>query len=196
MKELSESKQKIFNSALELFASKGYTSCSMSMIAEAVGIQKASLYSHFKNKKEIFRLILETIISKHGKSVNRLIDNAAELNSISYLQNIFYDYINFCNKNIEVDFWTRFYYFPPEELEEEILFKTHEYETGFQSRLIKIIQTGINKGEITDRNPKDIMISYYYMMLGFVMSLNFYRDKDIKPDADSCISVFLDGIKK
>ncbi|MFZ7103897.1 MAG: hypothetical protein ACOWWO_14765, partial [Peptococcaceae bacterium] len=98
--------------------------------------------------------------------------------------------------NIEVDFWTRFYYFPPEELEEEILRKTHEYERLFQSRLIDIIQSGINRGEIVDRSPKDIMISYYYLMLGFVMSLNFYRDKDIKPDAESCISVFLDGIKK
>ncbi|WP_319415208.1 TetR/AcrR family transcriptional regulator [Marispirochaeta aestuarii] len=196
MKQLSQSKQKIHDAALKLFAEKGYTSCSMSIVAETVGVKKATLYSHFKNKEEIFRLILETIISRHEKSVNRLVDNAAQQNSILYLQTIFFDYIKFCKGNIEVDFWTRFYYFPPEELEEEILRKTHEYERLFQSRLIDIIQSGINRGEIVDRSPKDIMISYYYLMLGFVMSLNFYRDKDIKPDAESCISVFLDGIKK
>lgn len=52
LKEKS-TKEKIFESAIDLFAKKGFDGTSMREIAEAVGIKKASLYSHYKSKNEI-----------------------------------------------------------------------------------------------------------------------------------------------
>ncbi|HEX3012658.1 MAG TPA: helix-turn-helix domain-containing protein, partial [Methanobacterium sp.] len=46
--EEKTTKEKIFDSAIELFAKKGFDATSMREIAEAVGIKKASLYSHYK----------------------------------------------------------------------------------------------------------------------------------------------------
>lgn len=46
-------KERIFESAIDLFAQKGFDATSMREIAEAVGIKKASLYSHYKSKNEI-----------------------------------------------------------------------------------------------------------------------------------------------
>lgn len=52
-------KEKIFEDAIDLFAQKGFDATSMREIAEAVGIKKASLYSHYKSKDEILEKIVE-----------------------------------------------------------------------------------------------------------------------------------------
>lgn len=45
-------KDRIITKSLELFASRGYVGTSMEDIAQAVGIKKASLYSHYSEKKK------------------------------------------------------------------------------------------------------------------------------------------------
>ena len=42
-------KQEILEAALELFSVQGFAATSISQITNAVGIRKASLYSHFEN---------------------------------------------------------------------------------------------------------------------------------------------------
>ena len=46
-------KEKIFNVSLDLFSKKGYDSVSLREIAEAVGIKKSSIYSHYSSKEAI-----------------------------------------------------------------------------------------------------------------------------------------------
>lgn len=57
-------KEKIFEAAINLFAEKGFDATSMREIAEAVGIKKASLYSHYKGKDEILEKIVEYPLSR------------------------------------------------------------------------------------------------------------------------------------
>ncbi len=65
------SKEGIKQAAFELFAEKGYEATSTQDIAEAVGLKKQSLYSHFKSKSEIFTEVLNdqsTIIQDELKA--------------------------------------------------------------------------------------------------------------------------------
>lgn len=57
-------KEKIFDAAIDLFAEKGFDATSMREIAEAVGIKKASLYSHYNGKDEILEKIVEYPLSR------------------------------------------------------------------------------------------------------------------------------------
>jgi AcrR family transcriptional regulator len=52
-------KQKILNAALKVFAREGFAAASMADIAKQVGIEKASLYYFFKNKEELFAAVNE-----------------------------------------------------------------------------------------------------------------------------------------
>lgn len=52
-------KEKIFDVALDLFSKKGYDSVSLREIAEEVGIKKSSIYSHYPSKKAILISIFE-----------------------------------------------------------------------------------------------------------------------------------------
>lgn len=54
-----ETKQKILDIALQLFASKGYLGTSMSDLANELGITKGALYKHYASKQDIFDSILK-----------------------------------------------------------------------------------------------------------------------------------------
>ena len=60
-------KQEILEAALELFSVQGYEATSISQLADAVGIRKASLYSHFAGKQEILDLLLQNTREQYEK---------------------------------------------------------------------------------------------------------------------------------
>jgi AcrR family transcriptional regulator len=51
-------REKIINSTIELFLSKGYEAVSMRDIAKATGIKASSIYNHFQNKEQIIDEVL------------------------------------------------------------------------------------------------------------------------------------------
>lgn len=67
--EKGSTKDQILVAALELFSVKGFEATSVSQIADAVGIRKSSLYSHFASKQDILDTLTEEIlvlVDKHS----------------------------------------------------------------------------------------------------------------------------------
>lgn len=60
-------KREILNAALNLFSVQGFEATSISQIAEAVGIRKASLYSHFEGKQAILDAIVKEVLEQYEK---------------------------------------------------------------------------------------------------------------------------------
>ena len=60
-------KQEILEASLELFSVQGFEATSISQIAEAVGIRKASLYSHFESKQAILDGIVKDVLEQYGE---------------------------------------------------------------------------------------------------------------------------------
>ena len=58
-------KQEILDAALELFSVQGYEATSISQLAQAVGIRKASLYSHFENKQAILDALIQNTLEQY-----------------------------------------------------------------------------------------------------------------------------------
>ena len=65
-------KEKIFDVALDLFSKKGYDSVSLKEIADGVGIKKSSIYSHYPSKEAILMDIFEyfTDLFKYDELLN------------------------------------------------------------------------------------------------------------------------------
>ena len=59
-------RQEILEASLELFSVQGFEATSISQIAGAVGIRKASLYSHFESKKAILDALVQEILEQYG----------------------------------------------------------------------------------------------------------------------------------
>ncbi|RSS60751.1 TetR/AcrR family transcriptional regulator [Streptomyces sp. WAC06614] len=67
-------RQRIQDIALELFAEQGYEKTSLREIAERLGVTKAALYYHFKTKEEI----LISVFDDQTRPIDELIAWAAE----------------------------------------------------------------------------------------------------------------------
>ena len=58
-------KREILDAALELFSVQGFEATSIAQIAGAVGIRKASLYSHFENKQAILDALVQEVLEQY-----------------------------------------------------------------------------------------------------------------------------------
>ncbi|MGN1404904.1 MAG: TetR/AcrR family transcriptional regulator [Erysipelotrichaceae bacterium] len=60
-------KQEILDAALDLFSRQGYEATSISSIADAVGIKKASLYSHYSSKQAILDALVKNVLEQYAE---------------------------------------------------------------------------------------------------------------------------------
>lgn len=66
-----DTKKKILDKALELFAAQGYDSVSVGEIARAVGIKAPSLYNHYPSKQAIFDAIVEATARQYESDTDK-----------------------------------------------------------------------------------------------------------------------------
>lgn len=74
-------RQKIIDKALELFAAHGYDAVSVGEIAKAVGIKAPSLYNHYPGKQAIFDAIVESTAKQYEAdtgNINIHVQNVAQ----------------------------------------------------------------------------------------------------------------------
>ena len=73
---MSDMRQRILTAATHLFARRGYEGTSVQAISEAVGIRKPSLLYHFPSKSELRDAVLESLLSRWGDVVPRVMTAA------------------------------------------------------------------------------------------------------------------------
>jgi AcrR family transcriptional regulator len=69
---LSDLRQQILSTAKNLFIQQGYHGLSMRQIAEALGVSKAALYYHFRDKEELLLAILDSYLDEMEAELQRI----------------------------------------------------------------------------------------------------------------------------
>jgi len=79
-------KEKIISKSEELFLSLGFKSVTMDDIANAMGISKKTIYTHFSNKTELVEVVTFSVLDHISEGIDRI--NTASINPIEELYDI------------------------------------------------------------------------------------------------------------
>ncbi len=191
----SITRERIFQAALKIFALNGFEGARMDKIAAEVGINKASLYFHFKSKEEIFRELFQDIIQKYQDKMKMIVSSFKEMPCKERLKAIYIEYLDYNLDNAEMDFWNRIYYLPPSNLREEIISITSESKKEFVDDLASIMEEGIKQKELRPMNPSHMANTFYYILTCIDLSSGLMDKEQALRDMDECFEVLWNGIK-
>jgi AcrR family transcriptional regulator len=74
-------REQIVKAAIKVFLNNGYAASSMNQVAQEAGVIKATIYSHFADKQELFKAIIEEVVlKKTGPDMLSLKEQLVSLN--------------------------------------------------------------------------------------------------------------------
>ena len=155
VKYMNKTKRKIFETSMKLFAEKGYDATSIEEITATVGVAKGTLYYHFSSKEEIFNFLIEEGIKLLQNSVD--IKTAKHNNYIDKIKAIILIQIKIVAKYEDIitiilsQFWGN----------EARNKKCQEHVYDYIGQIEKIVQQGIEKGEIKKGDTRAIASEIY-----------------------------------
>lgn len=80
--EAAQTRQAIMDTAVQVFLDKGYSSTSLSDIANAAGLTRGAIYWHFADKRDLFSAICDQVLPlllQHSEQLERdMLENPAQ----------------------------------------------------------------------------------------------------------------------
>ena len=165
---MNKTKRKIFETSMKLFAEKGYDATSIEDITATVGVAKGTLYYHFSSKEEIFNFLIEEGIKLLQNSVD--IKTSKHNNYIDKIKAIVLIQIKIVAKYENIitillsQFWGT----------KERNKKCQELVYQYIGKIEKIVQEGIEKGEIKKGDTRAIASEIY----GLICSTLVYKKRE------------------
>ena len=146
---ISNTKEQIVASSQNMFRERGYTATSMRDIAKEVGVEPASIYSHFKSKDEILKHICFKIADEFFEMQEAILNSMS--NPVEKLKALVAEHIKVIMRNLDAAtvFFIEWSFLHEKDLKEFIKMR-ERYEQGFRD----VINEGVTSGDfrMTDVN--------------------------------------------
>ena len=86
-------KERIFETALELFSENGFNATSIRMITKKVGITVASFYNHFKSKEELLQKVYDYYREQDiDSNYEQLLDELGPIGLMNFIKDVHVKY--------------------------------------------------------------------------------------------------------
>ena len=190
MTQHTDSRDQILASAQRLFMEQGFRGISMRQIAEQVGLTKAALYYHFRDKEDLFVAIVERYLNRTAELLDMA--SAEGHDSRSRLSAIVHAILT---QPVEERAILRL---ASQELSNispaarsQFLVLYHE---KFIGRLTALIDDGMADGELRAMDPRLATWTLLGMMYPYFHpspSTGFFMDND---QIDALVSIYFDGL--
>ncbi len=188
---VSPTKQKIFEEAARLFQENGYLAASMRDLAQRVGLQVSSLYSHIGSKEELLQKICFDSARAYTEGMKRVEEsNATPLEKLKQLISLHIQIATTDVTSVTIfsDEWRHL----SEPFLQEFLTIRKDYERRFS----RILQQGIDAGELVDMNVTVVLFSILTSLRWLHRWYPEKRGISVKALEAEILRFLLEGIKK
>lgn len=138
--------ERLQSAALIRFAEQGYNATTMNEIASDVGIKKASIYAHFKNKDELFLSLIPLMVDNEQAYIKEMIPGGKEI--LTQLHHYLESIDSRFDSSHQVQFWLRIVFAPPLHLYDQVVRPMH----AFMATLEDYVQQKIAETELGQLN--------------------------------------------
>jgi AcrR family transcriptional regulator len=183
-------KEVIVEAATRLFREKGFKAASMRDLAEAVGVEAASLYNHIQSKEEL----LQEICFKVANDFNQKCDEIenSELSTIKKVEGMLRFHIRQMFDHYEMVIvadrdW--------KHLSDPYLSNFHSQRRIYRKRLAGIIERGIDQKEIKPVDAPTVVLIMLHAVNGIE---SWHRSKEkISPKQleENMVLIMIEGLK-
>lgn len=185
-------KEQVIRSAAELFREKGYAASSMRDLAQKLGIEAASLYSHIKSKEEILQSLCFDMAAEFRKSLAEV--ESKKLTATDKLRLGIIGHIQVMAKDLTASavFMNEHRHLSQPYLRDFLLLRIN-YINRFKS----IIEEGARTGEFKDGIDKKLAVMTLFSSLNW-MPLWYDPSSKIDPNdlGQQLADMLVNGLKK
>jgi AcrR family transcriptional regulator len=191
MSEVVSRKVQIEGIATELFRKKGYAATSMRDLAQAVGMEAASIYSHIKNKEALLSSICFRLADAFMDAKKEM--ELQTMPAPQLLQKAIEAHVRVITNNLDASavFLHEWRHLSPEPLAEFIALRK-----AYENYLIRIIQQGKEEGKFQFEDEKIAVLS---LLSGLNWIYDWYKPEGkLTPEqvAQNLSQLLLNGLTK
>jgi len=194
--EAEKTRLELINAALTVFLDKGYSKTTLQDIATVAGVTRGAVYWHFKNKKEIFKAVMDTAFDPIYDFWEKRIDKQGDpVEAISRLLEAWLDEV--ARDTMVV----RAFELSSYKAEQGIELKDFVEQDRKEARetialLVALFERGIQSGQFRQGvDPVAAAISFWAILVGHVhVRLQFEELLDWKAMVKTQLAIYLKGI--
>jgi AcrR family transcriptional regulator len=188
-----DTRSRLEERALSLFATKGYDATSVREIIEAAGVTRPVLYYYFQNKADLFCCLIETQFERTFAAMDEIVARFASCRE--RLKGLIRNEFSSAERSPEtVRFLLRYFFAPPQEA---MRLDSRELAQARFERIVRVMAEGREAGELSGGDPSALALAFSGLMDLHVMAKG--HDPEVSLDAelgDALVELFMSGAAK
>lgn len=181
----------IIKKASSLFRTKGFNAASMRDIAEAVGVEAASLYNHIGSKSELLQIICFKVANEFTSHLSETENKNS--GAIVKVELIIRFHINMMLDEFDEVFVANHEW---KHLQEPFLSNFLNQRRSYENRLVALIKEGVKRKEIKNINPYVAVLTLLSSVRGLEFWQRHKKNISAKILEDDMVTQLLNGMIK
>lgn len=183
-------KDVIVRKAAGLFREKGYKAASMRDLAEAVGVEAASLYNHIKSKSELLHELVFSVANKFVLKMDEI--ESENISSLQKMEKLLRFHITEMIHNYEEVYVSDREW---KHLSDPYLSNFQNQRRVYRKRIAAIIEEGIRNKEIKPIDAPTVVLIFLHAVSGIE---SWHRSTKKITDValeQNMVTILIDGLK-
>ena len=183
-------KDVIVRKAATLFREKGYKAASMRDLAEAVGVEAASLYNHIKSKSELLHELVFSVANKFVLKMDEI--ESENISSLEKMEKLLRFHITEMINNYEEVYVSDREW---KHLSDPYLSNYQNQRRVYRKRIAAIIEEGIRNNEIKTIDAPTVVLIFLHAVSGIESWHRSTKKITANELEQNMVTILIDGLK-